>query len=171
MPCLINSGYQITGCKGSNSGGVAYMYISPFSSTTVFNLDVANDIVSGITNTTFYTFDLTKQTCSFVDKPTVSIENDVIAYEPEITLVVNRLTPTLRNQLKALAQTRVHIIVLDNNGYYWLFGKNNGLDLSEATAGSGTKITDRSGYELKFKGLESVPAYNVSSSTSFTKSY
>ncbi len=172
MPsCIINSGYSLSGCKGANSGGVAYIYVSPFSASTVFNLDVANDIVSGITNTTFYTFDLTKETCNFNDKLVVSKENDVITYAPEVKLIINRLNPTLRNQIKALATTRVHIIVKDNNGYFWLFGKNNGLDLSDGTSGSGTKINDRSGYDLTFTGNESVPIYNVSAITSFTSSY
>lgn len=168
MACLLNSGYQLSGCKGNNSGGVAYMYIAPFSSTTVFNMN-ASETITGMTGApTFYTFDLTKQTSSFTDSPTASIENDVLYYAQEVRLIINRLNPTVRNQIKVLAQSRVFIIVKDNNGYFWLFGRENGLDLAEGTAGSGVATTDRSGYELVFQGNESNPAYNVAS-TAFTQ--
>jgi hypothetical protein len=171
MPCSISSGLQLSGCKGSNVGGVAYIYISPFSASTVVSLDVANDTVSAVTNTTFYKFDLTKQTSSFKDNPSVSIENDVIAYEPEVQLIINRYTATLRNQIKALCQTRVHIIVQDNNGNKILFGKDNGLDLSQGETGSGVKINDRNGSALTFKGLENAPGYFLNSNATFTSSY
>lgn len=170
MACILNSGYQLSGCKGQNVGGVAYIYIAPFSSTTVFNVNASDTITGGTSIPTFYTFDLTKETSSFQDSPSAVRENDVLYYAPEVKLIINRLNPTVRNQIKVLAQSRVFIIVKDNNGTYWLFGKDNGLDLSEGLAGSGTKATDRSGYELTFTGVENAPIYNILS-TAFTTSY
>lgn len=170
MACILNSGYQLSGCKGNNVGGVAYIYIAPFSSTTVFNVNTSDTITGGTSIPTFYTFDLTKETSSFTDAPTATLENDVLYYEQLVTLIINRLNPTVRNQIKVLAQSRVFIIVKDNNGYYWLFGKDNGMDLSEGTAGSGVAATDRSGYQLTFRGIENNPAYNILS-TSFNTSY
>lgn len=161
MSCLINAGVQIGACRGGNQGGLKNIYLQTFSGGTTFGLD-SNDVITGITgNGIWYKFDLTKQTSSFTDKPTVNVENDTLFFNQEVELVINRMTPTLRNQMKALASSRVWVICEDNNGYFWLAGYAKGCDLSDGTGQSGVKSDDRNGYSLKFLAQENSPMYNV----------
>jgi hypothetical protein len=49
------------------------------------------------------------------------------------------------------------IIVLDNNGTYWLMGATNGVRLVSGDNGTGTALGDRNGYSLSFQAQESDP--------------
>ena len=51
--------------------------------------------------------------------------------------------------------------VQDVNGDYWLFGKENGMDLLTWSTESGMNITDLAGHKLSFKGKEISPIYKV----------
>jgi len=168
MACLINAGVQIGACRGGNQGGLKNIYLSTFSAATTFS-ENASEVITGTTGGTWYKFDLTKQTSSFTDKPTVNVENDTLFFNQEVELIINRMTPTLRNQMKALASSRVHIICEDNNGYFWLVGKDKGADLSDGTGQSGVKSDDRNGYSLKFLAQENSPVYNLTAT--FPSSY
>jgi hypothetical protein len=57
------------------------------------------------------------------------------------------------------------VIVLDNNGRYWLLGAANGLEASAGTAGTGTAFGDRSGYEMTLTGMEPEPMLNIAAAT------
>lgn len=177
--CILNSGYPIAGCKGQNSGGIQYLYLAQYTSTgstAIQNLVSSSTDELGVVipaaNATFYTFDLTKQTSSFSEKLTANLDNDTLGYEPEIKLIINRLSSSVRNKVKVLAQSKLMAIIKDNNGLFYLSGLVNGLDLGEGTESTGTKLTDRSGYELTFKGFEPSPVTFITGGTSFfTTSY
>jgi hypothetical protein len=94
-----------------------------------------------------------------------STENGTLFYTPEVTFTINKLQTFVRNELRLLARNRLLVIVLDNNGRYWLLGAANGLEASAGTAGTGTAFGDRSGYEMTLTGMEPEPMLNIAAAT------
>lgn len=86
-----------------------------------------------------------------------------ISYEPGIDFTIKKLTTTVIQELHLVAQNVLTMMVEDINGDYWLFGKDNGMDLLTWTTESGTAITDFNGQKLSFKGKEIAPIYKVNS--------
>jgi len=74
------------------------------------------------------------------------------------------LVVAVRNEIKLLAQNTLIAVAKDNNGKYWLVGRQNGIDLTTGTMGTGTAFGDRSGFDLTFAGSEPEPMVEVNSS-------
>jgi hypothetical protein len=87
-----------------------------------------------------------------------------VFYASELKIVVNKLSVAVRNEIKLLAQATMIAVAKDNNGKYWLIGRNSGIDLTTGTLGTGTAFGDRSGFDLTFSGSEPEPMLEVNSS-------
>ena len=74
----------------------------------------------------------------------------------------------VRNELLLLAQNRLNIVVVDNNGIGWLFGEANGMMLAPTTAKAGKLLGDRNGFELSFESDEKTLAQQVDAATLLT---
>ena len=84
-----------------------------------------------------------------------------ISYEPQIDFTIKKLTTAVIQEIHLVAQNVLTMMVEDINGDYWLFGKDQGMDLMTWTLESGTAITDFNGQKLSFKGKEISPIYKV----------
>jgi uncharacterized protein GlcG (DUF336 family) len=65
--------------------------------------------------------------------------------------------------LYTIAQTRVQIIVLDQNGKYFLVGEQNFADLTASSASAGKAYGDLNGSKVTLLAKEPSPAREVSS--------
>ena len=167
MACSLIGGIVI-GCRDSN-GGVAEVKVKVFNSALTGITESSGTVtMAGGALTGWYTYECEKQTALGNDNQKGNIENGTNTYEQTVTLIFNKLQAALRNELKVIAQNRLHIAVKDNNGTAWLFGWQRGLDLSSATTGTGTKYEDRSGYTLTFMGTEAQPVPAISNYSSLT---
>lgn len=170
--------YQLTPCAltqsipllcGSNSGGLKQMKFKTYPSATTISSDFT--VTSGVvtvasgSRTGWYTYDLPKETASFTDNPTGSLQNESVFYTPEVKLIVNKLRAAIRNEVEIWGQTDVLIAIRDNNDNYWLFGKETGMRMLSGTIGSGVARSDRSGYDITFQGKESAPKLSMASAT------
>ena len=86
-----------------------------------------------------------------------------ISYEPQIDFTIKKLTTAVIQEIHLVAQNVLTMMVEDINGDYWLFGKDQGMDLMTWSLESGTAITDFNGQKLSFKGKEIAPIYKVTS--------
>lgn len=112
------------------------------------------------------TYGIEKNTAMFNDNATVNKENGTVNYEQEIKIIFNKLSTQVRHELvTAWAQNRLQVAVKDKNETYWLLGYEYGLDLETGNATTGTAPSDRSGYELTFKGSERQGHINMSAAT------
>lgn len=160
MPCALSQGMTID-CRDSIGGVKAVWFIAHANVSAVTE---ASGVVSTITKTgVFYKYNLVKSTASLVENINVSVENGSVGYAPELTIVLNKMQANTRNEIMLLAQNVLMAIVQDMNGKYWLLGKQNGLDISAGTSGTGTAMTDRNGYSLTFTGVEPALAPEVAS--------
>ena len=87
-------------------------------------------------------------------KDTVSVENGTFYNETTLTFSLKKMSASLRNNIRTLAQNRLHIIIKDANGVYWWMGQTNGADLITAEGTTGKAMGDMNGYTLSFTGKE-----------------
>jgi len=165
MSCALTSGYAL-GCR-NNVGGISEIRLASWNVTG----SVATNTTGTVTGFTgyasgsnaFYKYELPKGVGQFTETTNASIENGTIFYQQEMTLVINRLTQAVRNELRLASNGRLLAIVTDRNGKYWLLGETNGIEVTGGTAQSGTAMGDRGGYELTFTAMEANPCREVSS--------
>ncbi len=162
MACALTQGYTLD-CKDS-LGGLKSVYF--IESGNIASYTEAAGVITGITldaGKFFFKYDLVKETSSFTETVTASVQNGTIFYAQELSLVLNKLQANTRNEILLLAQNTLVAIAEDKNGKYWLLGKSNGLDITGGTAASGVATGDRNGYQLTFSGQEAALAPEVDS--------
>jgi streptogramin lyase len=160
MPCALTQNI-LKDCRLS-TGGIKAVYITELANITA--LAVSGGTVTGITmagSTKFRTYTFRKETGTFAEAITASDVNGTVFYAPTITLALAKLQVNTRNEIALLAQNEVAVIVLDNNGSYWLTGSSNGLTLSAGTQETGKAFGDMNGYALTLTGGEPQPMYQV----------
>ena len=164
MSCNLTQNYVLD-CKES-LGGLKAVYFIESGNVEGYTSD-SFQVVTGITLASgkyFYKYDLVKETSSFTETVTASVQNGTVFYAQELTIVLNKLQANTRNEILLLAKNTLVAIAEDRNGAYWLLGKDNGMDITGGTAASGVAAGDRSGYELTFSAQEAALAPEVSSS-------
>jgi len=72
---------------------------------------------------------LVKQTSSLTENITASVENGTVFYAQELSIILNKLQASTRNEILLLAKNNLLAVVQDGNDKYWLLGKVNGADL------------------------------------------
>lgn len=167
MACSLIGGIVI-GCRDSN-GGMSEVKVKVFNSALTGITETSGTVtMAGVALTGWYTYQCEKQTANVVENQKGNVQNGTNSYEQTLTVIFNKLQASLRNELKVLAQNRLHIAVKDNNGTAWLFGWQRGMDLTGAVSGTGTNYEDRSGYTLTFMGTEAEPMVAISNYSSLT---
>jgi hypothetical protein len=99
----------------------------------------------------------------FTSPGTYTPASGTISYEPQIDFTIKKLTTAVIQEIQLVAQNVLTMMVEDVNGDYWLFGKDQGMDLLTWSTESGMAITDMNGHKLSFKGKEIAPIYKVTS--------
>lgn len=166
MSCYISSGLAL-GCSDS-IGGIKKIYVVGGSSTAdvtgfTYNADGAITGATSAASTTLYGFELKRNTSSLVQNVTKSFENGTVFFEQVLTVVFFKYDQEKRNQLKILSQNdTLQIIAIDQNDTQYMLGQVNGMYLSGGSAGTGTALGDRNGFELVFTGQEAEPARVIS---------
>ena len=163
MSCILANGIAL-GCKDS-LGGIKEVYIGSTNATTVFTYD-ADDVITGATAApNFFTFEQRNEQGEFVQTGQHSVENGTNFWEQSVSLIFTKNDAEDRNTLMLLAQSTLMIIVLDQNGKYWVVGESNGADLTASTQSAGKAYGDLNGTTVSFMGKESSPAREMDAAT------
>lgn len=155
-------------CRDSN-GGIFEIKVKVLPSATTLAADYTNTsgtvtIASG-SQSGWYTYYLEKNTANFIETGTHSRENGTTEYAQSLTIVFNKISSQIRNELQVLAKNDVQIAIKDRNSVYYLMGYEFGAYLETSEAATGTAGTDRNGYTLTFKAMERLPKVFMSSAT------
>lgn len=155
MACQLTNGIA-KDCK-DGVGGNSIMYIANHELITAVVED-ASGTITGLTatGTPFFTFEARKESITTETQIVTSDENGTTYFESTIVYPTLKRDETKRLQVLLLAKATTAIIVKDNNGIYWYFGKDNGAELSEGVGASGKAFADKNGYDLTFMAKESV---------------
>lgn len=165
--CYLTDGLNIVGCSKDNQGGVNKVYFAnykelfPSANPTSWLVTYDNTTTGEITeidpSAVFYTFDVVKETSSMTETMTANVQNGTLAFNPSISLVMNKLTTEKRNLVHMLATGLLVAVVEDNNGAYWMAGFNKGLDVTAVESTTGTALGDRNGITITLTGAERYP--------------
>lgn len=172
MACNITSGIGLDCIDGI--GGIKTVWIGTgltFSSTNAYTL--TNGVITAIGTTgstgSFYKFDLPKDTGSFTETYNVSNTNGTTFYKQELSINIQKLTATKRNQLLLLSKSRdIKCVILDNNGVYWFLGIDRGGTVTAGTSVTGVAPGDQNGYTITISADEPNMAPQLTSLTTLT---
>jgi hypothetical protein len=160
MPCDITLG-RAEQCKNV-IGGLRAVYLMNWNNNQVISVN-SNDVVTQIEpGGNAYKYEL-KGASTFEQTVTSSRENGSSFVEQKLTLHLKKLSIADHKQLKILSYGRPRIFVEDNNGNFFLAGKEKGMELTTSTISTGASMSDMSGYKLEFVGTEYITANFMSS--------
>jgi hypothetical protein len=150
-------------------GGIDEMYAMEFPNMD--SVTVAAGVVTAITKATgkkFWKYQLPRETADAKSTVNSNEQNGSLFFLHEVKLIINKLTSAVRNELLLLAKNRLVIVVKDNNGKYWMLGRQKGLVASGGQITLGVAYADRNGVELDFSGAEPEPMVEVDETTAGT---
>jgi hypothetical protein len=161
MSCALTTGFTLD-CRNSN-GGIEAVYFTELSNGA--NITASGGLISTFTLNTgqFFKYELRKKTSVFEQNIQVNNENGTVFYEQSLTIKLDKLETTKRNEILLLAQNNLLVIIKDNNGKFWLMGETRGALLNGGNGTTGTAYGDMSGFELTFMGEEPELAKEVAS--------
>lgn len=155
MACNLTQGNEVL-CRDA-IGGVAEVYITEFTNVPQANITASSGVITAMTCTSgkkFFTFQLEKENATYNNDVTNSVENGTSFYDSNLTFTMKKMSASMKNSIKMLAQNRLMIIVKDNNGVYWLMGRERGVDATDIKMTSGKAFGDMSGVTMTFTGKE-----------------
>lgn len=143
------------GCE-NNIGGIKRIWIADLEDVQTADETLTG---SGVIDTltmvgspagTFVEYEFTKNSSSFVEDAAISLENGSTYYTVTTSIMIPRREVAKRNSLALLAagQRNLFIVILDQNGIYWVQGWKNGANLTAQGEGSGVAKADGSKYSL-----------------------
>jgi hypothetical protein len=162
MACAIASGYT-RDCR-DNIGGIKTIYITELANKAT--LTHASSLITAFTLSSgkkFWTFELEQATATAADNLKPNAANGTLYYEHTVSAPFVKRSATMSHVFRLMAQNDVMVIVLDQNGNYWLLGGNNGLKMQDSTASFGTAMADMNGYVINLMGMDSYQALQVPS--------
>jgi hypothetical protein len=165
MACAIVSGYSLD-CKDT-VGGIKKIYVTELANVTAVT-ENASGFVTSITKAAgkkYFTYELEPRG---QNNFTQAIQSDAtvgtVAYEQTLTVNFVKLKYETQATLQNLIKNRLSVIIETKDGTYWLFGKDNGLEVTGGNANSGQAMNEFQGYTLTLSGMEKNLANEVSSS-------
>ena len=162
MACALTQGFVLD-CKESVGGIKSVRFVEFDNATFVPAAGVAT--ITMAAGKQFWKYAQVRETSSFTETITATVQNGTIFYSQELTVILNKLAAATRNEILLLAKNRLMAIVEDMNGAFWLLGAKNGLDITGGNSATGTASGDRNGYTLTFAGQEVEPMYSVLANT------
>lgn len=167
MLCILSSSWNL-GCR-DKQGGIQSVYIGSWNTTLGFTIGATPSLITAFTGGTtasnpFYTFQQELESASFTQKSVANTDNGTVFYEQTLSINLQGLDAATADRIRILDQGKWRIIVLDQNGRYWLLGKQSGARTTESTPGVGKLMGDLNGAMITFMAKEPVPAHEVQSS-------
>lgn len=163
MSCNINSNIALDCIDGAGSVVKALVLNGPADSFTETVDGVVDGITIGgsaVTSADWFEWSLPRQTSSYSENATISVENATLFFDKNLALFFNKMDAAKRNEFLLAAQNQQMIVAFtDANGTSWVFGLQKGAYTSAANAVTGSDFASRNGYEITLSSQETEPAY------------
>lgn len=175
MPCAQTLSGLARDCN-PNVGGIKAAWINNFdevATVTVGTGDNSGKITAvtlvdhaaqGVTDPVYVKFkkySFRPATSNFESTLNTSEENGPQDVTTLINLIFNRMETTKRIEVEALSLGDLALIVEDNNGIFWYFGKDNPVFASAANGTPGTARSDRNAYAVTLQDNAKTWPYEV----------
>ena len=160
MSCSLTAGHSLD-CKDT-IGGIHEVFFVAFD-TLENGITVTSNEVSDLPDMTLYRYELPKNTGSFTENITSSVENGTVYWEQVLEFTVFELTTAMRVELESLARGRWMVFVRDRNDNMWLMGRYCSAEVTGGSQATGTAKGDLNGYTVTMTAEEKEPAIKVAS--------
>lgn len=156
--CKVDSGYKL-GCSWQGVGGIKRLYMMPFEYVQTlsyfYNENNQISLVSQIGGNKYYEFELIPNSAIVNQKYVKDDKTGLYYFEQKIEVQFNKPNYILTNQAIKLLNTRLFsVITMDNNGRYFLHGKDYGMFVEEESETSGQKFPDWNGQKFVLMAKE-----------------
>lgn len=140
----------------TSMGGIVRAYIINWDDVT--GVTESEGVINAITlgeSKKFKEYYFKRNTGSFTSTLNVDAANGVNYVSTDIVLQFTRMETAKRIEIAALAVNEVALIVLDANGRYWYFGKDNPVTATAGTGQTGTAVGDGNFYQITLQDTSS----------------
>jgi hypothetical protein len=161
MACALTQGYSVTDCNVGSGGAKEFYLIEMGNISSMTETAGVITAIAKAAGKRFWKYQQIKETSYAKETPQGNTANGTFFYNQEAGLIINKMQSAVRNEIILLAKNLLYIVVKDNNGKYWLYGREAGMQLTGGEFGTGTARTDRNGYSLVFTGSEPEPAIEI----------
>lgn len=117
---------------------------------------------------TLKNYEIAKNSGSFTQTITSSVENGTLYYSQVLELTLPVLSAATSVEIDELLKARLAVVVEDNNGNYFVMGLKHGVEGSGGAIQTGAAKGDLNGYQLNLISEESVPAPTVTKAANGT---
>lgn len=165
MACNITISGRAFPCK-DGIGGIKKIWVAEYGNVDWG--DIANGAVSTTGNASapaLYEFDINRNAGSFEQAITSSVENGTVYYSQVLTVTMPKLVAADTAEIADLLNSRLTILVQDNNDNYLIMGYSSGAESQGGGIGTGTAKGDLNGYNLEFIAEEAQPAPHLTDLT------
>lgn len=162
MACALTQGYALD-CKDGIGGISEIFFIEHANVTSITETTGVVSVITKATGKRFWKYVLEKEVGNAKSNLQANVQNGTSYYQPEISFSLNKMQASVRNEILLLVQNRLIVVVKDRNGKWWMFGRQNGLDVTGGGSDTGTAMGDRNGYTLTISGMEPSLEYEVNS--------
>jgi hypothetical protein len=162
MSCILTTGFSHD-CKDA-VGGVSTVWLVEYEAVSSYTL--ASGEISALTlngGKSFFKYELPKDSASFTNTITPSVENGTVFNSTELNIKIRKLSTAKRNEVKLLSTARLVAVVKTNQDQYWFMGFTRGMDMTAGNNMTGVALGDMTGYDLTFTHAEKEPPAIVQS--------
>jgi hypothetical protein len=154
----------VNDCAGS-IGGVKKVHIAKYEE--VAEVTVTEEKVTAISmvdNATFKNYYFKPNMASFVSTLNIDTANGNNYVTTDLSMTFNKMETTKRIEMSALSKLELAIIIEDNNGIYWLMGRENPVTAINGTGETGVVRTDANKYSITLQDFSTTYLYEIDKS-------
>lgn len=153
MSCSLTQGHTPKVCK--TPAGTMEFLIAEFDKVSIGT--ITDGVVTAITVTSpfkFYTYKQKSEVATWGQVVTGDAKMGTFAVEQTADIQMLGLDALTQVELGNLIKNTVIVIAKQNDGTYWLLGRDYGLDVATDTLESGLAFGDFQGNKVQLKGRE-----------------
>lgn len=163
MGCVLTAAIS-KGCKDT-AGGIKKAWAVELEAKD--SITKASGEVSALTldsGKSFFAWNFDIEMAKMTASPKKDDAAGTIYYEQGLNVRLHKWDAAKSNEIMEIANSDTMIIVLDNQGKYWLLGEENGMRWSDGSGDSGQTFADFNGFDMVFMGKEKAMPLEVQSS-------
>lgn len=146
-------------------GGIKEVYLTNHSDVDQVTAETGK--ITAITMAAeqkFKKYSFRKGTSSMTSTLTVDKSNGVKYYTTDLVMLFSKMETSKREEIEAMADGEMAVIVKDNNGLYWYLGYDEPVMASAGDGQTGTAASDANRYSITLQDQSLALPYEVEAS-------
>lgn len=153
MSCTLTQGHSPKVCK--TPSGVKRYLVAEFDKVTVGTITAGVCTSISLTSPySFYEYKQKSEVATWGQVVTADAKNGTYSVEQTVDMQLLGLDALTQVELGNLVKNTVIVIAEQNDGTYWLLGRDYGMDIATDTLESGVALGDFQGNKVQLKARE-----------------